>query len=108
MYLSKHPVISKEGNEYRVDVAEIEFGYIGVAIYKYVGLSKFRKREKFKVLYGGSIWDRHYDPSKYNYDYVKMAKTQVEHYEGLLKTEEKNTRAHSDGIEKFNSWNGKC
>ncbi len=106
MYLSKYPVTSKTGNEYRVDVFENHLGFIGVAIFKYSGLTKFRKREKFKHLYGNYTWDRHYDPSKHEYDYVKMATLQIEHYEELLAAEEYRINKKKAEVERFENWDG--
>jgi len=54
MHLSKYPVISEKGIEYRVDVYDDEFGITRVAIYTYVGKTKLFKKDKFKHLYGNS------------------------------------------------------
>lgn len=108
MYLSKYPVISSSGNEYKVDVFDAGYGFIRVALYKYIGISRFLKREKYELLYGGSLTDRHYDPDKYNHDYVEIAKTQVAHYEEMLELQRKRKDNHERNLKKFYDWDGKC
>lgn len=106
MHLSKYPVTSEKGIEYRVDVYDDEFGSTRVAIYTYVGKTKLFKQDKFEHLFG-KIGYGAFDASKWGHNYVAMAKHQIKKYESLEEEERLESELKEEGISKFEEWNGK-
>ncbi|MFK7678643.1 hypothetical protein ACI3ER_11435 [Bacillus sp. Wb] len=112
--LIKFPVISKSGKEYRIDIAQIRRSLVKVQINKYIGKSKILRRDQFDYLRTET-----YNPEKYNYDYVEIAKNAVEYHEFRIEAlrrecEQMKQQAlermlkKQDGINTFKEWDGRC
>ncbi|MGZ9868192.1 hypothetical protein ACU3L3_07195 [Priestia endophytica] len=106
--LTKYPVVSQQGNQYRIDAWEDKWGAAHIEVFEYLGKSKLFKRDKFKSVYGGDEYGTAYDASKWKYNYVAMAKSQVAHYENQLKNTEREIVDSNNGVVEFNKWDGKC
>jgi len=108
---SKFPVISKQGNEYRVSVKEEYQGCETLVCRIYIKSKSniFKNKERFKKVYKYSDWDV-YD--KYRFDYKGFAIATVEIYESNIEKEKK-LKAYKEcawerNIEEFKNWDGKC
>lgn len=108
---SKFPVISKQGNEYRVSVREEYQGCEALVCRVYIQVKSkiIRNKERFKKVYKYSDWDA-YD--KYRFDYKGFAIDTVERYESSIK-KAKEKQAYEEcawerNVYEFENWDGKC
>ncbi|WP_182006287.1 hypothetical protein [Priestia aryabhattai] len=106
VHLSKYPVFGRNGI-YRVDVVEGKSKLMTVVIYKYLGKSKFLKKDQYEHLYGNHLTREFFRPKEWNYDYVTMAKHQVKEYEDTLEENQPHYPMKIRGIEAFENWDGK-
>ncbi|AKO91991.1 hypothetical protein BEH_07685 [Priestia filamentosa] len=106
--LTKYPVVSQNGNQYRIDAWEDKWGTAHIEVFVYLGKSKIFKRDKFKSVYGGDEYGTAYDAPRWKYNYVAMAKDQVISYENYLKNIERKATERNDGVKEFSKWDGKC
>lgn len=103
MALSKYPVTSEKGNTYKVDVWIDDLGDCIVEVFiEYKGLFG---RKKFKHVSGG-IFDSRYDIKKWNYNFVDMAKNEVQRYERIIDAENEHLLKLEKAVNKFNEWDG--
>lgn len=110
-YLSKYPVVSESGKEYRVDVCpdhiygnHVMCGIFEVQIRRNIfGV----KREKLVQLNNTSMFRDIYKEDDWNYDYTAVAKNEIKKYENRLEKEAEQARRRKDGVSKFNEWDGR-
>ena len=100
--MEKYPVISKNGNEYRVSFYELStIGYTKCVV------QVFRKRI-WKINLFKRIDTYTFTPKKWEFDYIKMAKRAVDSYEENIEKQKNNDSIEQQNIEKFKQWNGVC
>lgn len=103
--LTKYPVLSEMGNEYYVTVTEISFGYTSVTIA--IRTTGLFGRTKYKTVYGNKIGDVVFDASKWDFDYIEIARSAVKRYEEESRQALREERLKQQGIEEFKRWDGR-
>ncbi|MGD7046978.1 hypothetical protein FZC83_01950 [Rossellomorea marisflavi] len=103
--LRKYPVISVTGNEYFVKIQSIKCELVTVDIF--VKSKGWFKKERFKAVFrGGLFYGGTYDPEKWDFDFVRIAKDAVGNYEESKAEKLASVKAKADGILNFEKWNG--
>ncbi|MET3505467.1 hypothetical protein [Halalkalibacter oceani] len=105
MQLSKHPVTSKNGNTYKVDVYNDGWDYL-VEIFKEKQVNTLFGKNKIKFI--NVFKSGYYIYPEWGYDFKGMAKHAVEKYESSLKEKRERNEKLESNIELFNEWDGKC
>lgn len=108
MKLSKFPVTSKNGIEYLVEIKERVWDQYEVSVYlRKTGLFgiKYHKLVNPTIIGSGGNW---LTGSKYNYDFVEMAKSEIESFENEVQANIDRENLVSANAAKFNEWDGDC
>lgn len=104
--MKKFPVISEKGDEYLVKIGRT----FGAHIYE---VFVYERRKifgipYFKQLNGGFLDDNVYDALKYEYDFVEMAKAEINRLEHRWELQYLREKARKIGAVKFEEWDGDC
>src|SRR5690554_653578 len=102
--MKKFPVISENGNEYLVKIRRS----FGVHIYEVI---VYERRKIFGVPYfnrlnGGFLDDNEYDALNYDYDFVEMAKAEINRLEHRWELQYLREKVRNIGVGKFEEWDG--
>lgn len=102
---SKFPIISENGNEYRVTIdAEEDWSQYIVRVYvQKMFLNRFTY---WKFVSGGNMGGR-YIMQDWNYDLIKIAKHAVRKYEGSISEHLNHRKKVNESFAKFDKWDGK-
>jgi hypothetical protein len=110
-YLSKYPVVSSSGEEYRVDICPDSHltGCVFCGIFKAVEVRKLfgGYKTKFKQLNCGGFFPDLYDVEKWNFDYIAIARREIEKYEESIRHQLAQEIGHKKGVNAFESWDGR-
>lgn len=105
MDLRKFPVTSKNGVEYLVKIKPTYLEHFAIGVY--VEMTGLFGRKRMKLVNGdnleGAPW---YFGPKHNYDFIKMAKAEIERIENEAQEELARKEAIKANIAKFNEWDG--
>lgn len=107
--MKKFPVISKRGNEYRVDVKECRLFVDHYEVYVYERYIGWFKRERFRFLNESFMgYPRSYNANDFDFDFIAMAKHEVERMENSWEAYEKREQLKIEAERKFEEWDGDC
>lgn len=113
MLLSKFPVISKNNNEYLIDIKDshVACGMYQWKVdiykrYKYTSWFTKEEKEKFKLLYVWNSGWNHYDD--WDGRFKELAIMVVNEYEKSIQDKLEQEKRHAESLEEFNNWDGKC
>lgn len=102
--MKKFPVISESGNEYKIKIAKTwGANYVEVFVYKkrrLMGIPYYRQ------LNGGFLDNNVYYLIDYDFDYVKIAKDEINRLEKKWAEKERRSFAHIMGVHQFEEWDG--
>lgn len=102
--VSKFPIITESGNEYRVEIyEEYDWGQYVASVYV---KSKLLWFNRWKFVSGGSFGGR-YRMKEWGYNLIKIAKHAVKKYEDNLESERIHKQRIKESYEIFEKWDGK-
>jgi hypothetical protein len=104
VHLQKYPVMSPRGNTYLVDVFKTRWSYAGrdIAVNICESYKGFLGKRKFRVINDSTI----YSEESYDYDYVAIAKAEIERYESLIEARKQAEVKRNQGEKQFEEWDG--
>lgn len=106
--ISKYPVTSPQGHEYKVEIEEFRniLGDKGIEVRVYEVVEK-KVFLFFNILSQNYVHGNYFDSDKIEYlHYVKAVKKAIENYEGSI--EYKKKHSHLDNMKRFEEWDGNC
>jgi hypothetical protein len=110
-YLSKYPVVSDSGKEYRVDIYpdHLYARHVICGIFTVVEKRNIfgKERKKFRQLNNTNIGRTIYEEKKFNYDYIAIAREEIKAYEDECREYEEFKQGRNTGIKNFNRWIGR-
>lgn len=107
--MKKFPVISANGNEYRVDVRACRLFVDHYEVYVYEKYIGWFGRERFRFLNDRFMGrPRSHNANKFNFDLVAMAKHEVVLLENEWDEDEKREQLKVEAERKFEEWDGDC
>lgn len=108
MSLTKFPVISEKGNEYRVDLFLDIYGFIRVSLYEEKKTNWLLHKLdifRFKLVRDG-VHHGYYDKEEWGYDFTAMAISTVRKHEKEIEERNKANESALEKAKQFEEWDG--
>lgn len=109
-YLSKYPVTSESGREYRVDIyPDIFDDYVVCIVYEPVEKRTIfgGKKVRFRAINYSGFLRALYDEKRWGYDYIAIAHNEIKEYEQTTRDELEHVANRKEAVNKFENWDGR-